>query len=298
MEEASQCLYYNQEIVDRYNIKPPKEFAQGWKWPEARAIFIEVQAKERERRKTDRFWALNIGSFNEPLGGGLYDGLPHILSNGEKGSPTYLAVSADGLTTNGYLNTPEAIEAFTFLQGLYQKDKLLPLSTSTDFFPNEEVAFWHGNMSQRYYIQTVNPNLKWGATFLPYHKTPTFFTDSLMAGVVADSPNPDLAAQAVGFLGNPENELLMARGARDIPMRKSNWPKVTEYHEWPLNIFLEAHEKAGRSTPLTPGGFEMRTIYEPMQADIYGNNAPVKEALNNAVEQIDAQLKRFASAIR
>ena len=294
MDEASQGLYYNQEIVDRYNIKPPTKFEEAWTWPQAREIFIEIQAKERERLKSDRFWALNIGSFNEPLGGGLYNGMPNILSNGEKGSPTYKGCSDDGLSTDGYLNTAEALQAFQFLQDMFQKDKLLPLSTTTDLFPNEQVAFWHGNMSQRYYMQQVNPKLKWGVTFLPYHKTPNFFTASFMAGVIAKAPNADLAAKAVQFLANPESGLEMAKGARDLPLRKSNWAKLADYHQPPLDVFLTAHEKASRSMPLTPGCYELRTVYEPMQADIC-SGAPIKDTVNAAIEKIDAQLKRYAS---
>jgi fructooligosaccharide transport system substrate-binding protein len=297
MEEASQALYYNREIIDRHGVKPPTNPSEMWTWPQAREIFIEVQAKERERRKTDRFWALNIGSFSEPLGGGIYNGMVHIVSNGERGSPTFNAVSDDGLTTDGYLNTPEALEAFTFMQGLFQKDKLLPFSTTTDLFPNEQVAFWHGNMSQRYYMQQINPNLKWGVTFLPYHKTPNFFTNSFVAGVIADAPNADLAAKAVQFLANPENGLKMALGARDIPLRHANWANIPEYHEPPLDLFVTAHEKWSRSLPLTPGLYEMRTVYQPMQADIC-NGAPVKDTVNAAVAKIDNQLKRYASLMR
>ncbi len=297
MEEASQGLYYNAEIIDRYNVKPPANFAEAWTWPQAREVFIEVQAKERERLGNDRFWALNIGSFGEPLGGGIYNGMPHILSNGEKGSPTWKGISDDGLSTAGYLDTPEALEAFTFMQGLFQKDKLLPFTTTTDLFPNEQVAFWHGNMSQRYYMQQINPKLKWGVTYLPYHKTPTFFTSSFMAGVVANTPEADAAAEAAKYLSNPENSLLMAKAARDLPLRKSNWAKLPDYHEPPLDVFLTAHEKSSRVMPLTPGCYELRTVYQPMQADIY-SGAPVKESVAKAVEQIDAQLKRYASLIQ
>jgi fructooligosaccharide transport system substrate-binding protein len=297
MDEASQGLYYNREIIERYNIKPPTELAQAWTWSEARQIFIEVQAKERERRRTDRFWALNIGSFNATLGGGIFNGLVHIVSNGVPGSPTFKAISDDGLTTDGYLNSPEALEAFTFLQNLFQKDGILPLSTTTDFFPNEQVAFWHGNMSQRYYIQQVNPNLHWGATFVPYHKTPVIFTDSFMAGVVAGSANADLAARAVQHLADPGNGEMMARAARDLPLRRSSWERIAEYNEAPLDLFLTAHEKSGQSMALTPGGIELRTIYQPMHADICAG-APVKDTVQAAVEKIDAQLKRYASLIQ
>ena len=296
MDEASQGLYYNREIVDRYNIRPPNDIEDIWTWPEAREVFIEVQAKERERRGTDRFWALNVGSFNASLGGGLYNGLPHIMSNGERGSPTFKAISDDGLTANGYLNTPESLEAFSFMQRLYQDDQLLPLSTTTDFFPNEQVAFWHGNMSQRYYINNVNPDLEWGVTFLPYHKTPVFFSSSFMVGVIADAPGADMAAQAVKHLVNADNGLKMALAARDLPLRRSNWSRAPGYDEPPLELFLRAHRAFSVPVPVTLGGVEYRTLYEEMQADIYAG-APVEDTVQSAVEKIDAQLQRYAGVV-
>lgn len=291
MDESSQAMWFNREILDRHGIEPPTSLDDAWTWPEAREVFLEVQAKERERRGDDRFWALLLGQVGS-LGGDLYTGGMLPRSNGDEGSPTFEAVSEDGLRASGYIDTPEAFEAYRFLQDLYQRDGVIPSSETTDFFPNEQAAFWLAALSRRRVFEEANPALEYGATPAPYFRTPIVHTGSFHVGVSAFSENGDAAAEAVAFLANPENGESFARSAGDYPARRSALGEFPEYERPPLDVFTETAERWGRPRPRTPGFSEYYAVYTPMLADIAGG-APVEGTVSAAVREIDAQLERY-----
>jgi len=75
-----------------------------------------------------------VGRNNGPIAQGTYHGMTFIRSAGAKGDKTYQGMSPDGLTVDGYINTPEALAAFQWLQDVHVKDKLVPLDSLPDAF--------------------------------------------------------------------------------------------------------------------------------------------------------------------
>jgi ABC-type glycerol-3-phosphate transport system substrate-binding protein len=263
----------------------------AWTWAEAREVFLELQAKEREARGNDQFWACYIGQGGR-LGAGTYTGEMLIRSNGEPGSPTFMAVSEDGLTTDGYINTPEAIEALQFLQDLYVKDELIPSSESPDFFYNEQVGFWLSTPVYLNVFKERNPDLEWGVAPCPYHKTPIVHTDSFHFGVSAFSDDGQAAAELVAYMASPEGSFSMAKAQGVIPQRFSVLEQFPEFEEEPMRIFIDTVREWAYPRPITPGYSEYDAVYEPMLADI-ATGAPVEDTVNAAAEEIDAQLEKY-----
>lgn len=293
--ESSQAVIYNKALIEKHNIQVPQTLEDAWTWPEAKAVFAELQAKERESRGDDQFWAFFLGQGGR-LGAGTYTGEMLIRSNGEAGSPTFMAVSEDGLTASGYVNTPEAIEAFQFLQDLYVTDGLIPSSETPDFFYNEQVAFW---LTTPVYVNVVkdqNPDIEIGVMPVPYHRTPIVHTDSFHIGVSAFSNSIDEAAALVAYLTSPEGSFSMASDQGVIPQRASVLERFPDFAEPPLKLFIDTIRQWAVPRPLTPGYSEYDAIYETLLADI-ATGAPVEDTVNAAAEAIDAQLAKYAELV-
>jgi ABC-type glycerol-3-phosphate transport system substrate-binding protein len=292
MDESSQALWYNKAILDRYNIVPPSTLETAWTWPQARDVFIEVQAKERERVGTDRFWALLIGQ-NGQLGGGEYTGQNLSRSAGAPGSPAYDALGKDGVTIAGFLDAPEAMDAYRFLQKLYNDDGLVPLSESADFFANEQCAFWLAAVSRRTVFQQGNPRLVAGVTPHPYFKTPIVHTGSFHVGVSAFSKRKDEAKQALAHLGSSQGIEIMAKAAGDFPSRLSLVPDFTDLTAPPLDIFAETVKQWGQPRPLTPGFAEYGTAVDKMLKEI-ASGASVDDTVAATIADLGQRLQRYA----
>jgi len=292
MDESSQALWYNKAILDRYDIAPPTTLDTAWTWQEAREVFIEVQAKERERLGSDRFWALLIGQ-NGQLGGGLYTGQNLSRSAGAAGSNAYKAISDDGLTTSGYLDAPEAMEAYAFLQKLYHDDGLVPLSEGTDFFPNEQCAFWLAAVSRRTMFGQANPGLVAGVTPHPYFKTPIVHTGSFHVAVSAYSKRKDEAKQALAHLGSLDGIEAMSLAAGDFPSRASAMPRFAELNAAPLDIFARTVEAWGAARPITAGAAEYNIAVDRMFKEIAGG-AEIAPTVAATVADLDRRLQRYA----
>ncbi|AGS25224.1 extracellular solute-binding protein [Rhizobium etli] len=292
MDESSQALWYNKAVLDRYNIVPPSTLETAWTWDQAREIFIEVQAKERERLKSDRFWALVIGQ-DGTLGGGVYTGQNLSRSAGEAGSPTYKAIGDDGITVAGYLDTPEAMDAYRFIQNLYNKDGLVPLSEGPDFFQNEQCAFWLAAVSRRRAFMQANPNLVAGVTPHPYFKTPVVHTGSFHVAVSAYSRRKDDAKRALAHLASADGIEAMAKAAGDFPSRQSLIPRFTELMQAPLDIFAKTVEQWGHPRPLTPGFAEYGVAVDRMLKEI-ASGADVSSTVSTTVADLQRRLRRYA----
>lgn len=302
LDESSQGLWYNRSILDRHGITPPTSLETAWTWDEAREVFREVQAKERERRGNDQFWAVLLGQQGQ-LGGGQYTGQMMARSNGEAGSPTFAAISEDGLKASGFIDTPEAMEAYSFIQSLYAGEGLAPMSGTTDFFINEQCAFWLAAVSRRTEFEPANPNLRVGdtvsVTAAPYFRTPIIHTGSLHYGVSAFTREPERALELLKTLAAPKNLIRTAVAVGDYPSRSDliDDPAFKDLHEDPLNIFTQSMRAWGHSRPKTPGFSEYQTIIDRMLADI-ARGGNVETLTRAATAELDQRLVRFKRYVR
>src|SRR6266702_3374443 len=103
--QSAEAVWYNVEIMDKAGIKPPSTLDKGWTFQQWREAWKTLTSPNGD------MWGVVSRSV---LGTGTYEALAFIRSAGDKGSPTYQSVSPDGKTVKGYLDTPEALDAFQF----------------------------------------------------------------------------------------------------------------------------------------------------------------------------------------
>jgi len=292
LTESSQGLYFNQEVLDRHGITPPASLEEAWTWLQVRDIALEVQAKERERLGSDQFWGISISAVGDIRTEAMYEFGSIVRSNGDDGSPARALISEDGYTTEGYVNAPEAVEVYEFLQALHQEDGAAPLSESSDFFINSQCALWVASMYHHTIIAADAPDLSWGVTPFPYFRNPIVHTGSYHVGVCALSDQADQAAELVRFLGQPDQLARTNRTVGQIPPRTSILDTMPEINVEPLKIFTDTALQWGAARPQTAGYSEYLSVFSTMIADIL-EGAPAREAADLAAIEIDRQLARY-----
>jgi fructooligosaccharide transport system substrate-binding protein len=289
LARSSQALLYDREVLARYDIKPPSELSEAWTWPEALEVFRQVTEGERKRRGTDQYWALQIANFGRPVGQYNVGGII-CRSNGEKGSPTFMGVSEDGLVASGYIDTPESVEGLQFIQDLYQRYDVVPAALSPDLFVSGRTAFF---WTFPFTALELDPN-DYGVMPVPYFKTPLISTQAFIWAVMADAPNPDAAIDWVGWLSQPEQIRKGAEYYGSMPSRRSVFDQMPELYEGNMRIFTESVLEWGSGAPRTAGFSDYANIYDTLLADVAAGADP-GETASGAAEDLDRLLARYPS---
>lgn len=289
--ESSQPVYFNRAVVEKYGFQPPATLEQAWTWEQALEVFIEIQAKEREARGNEQFWAILVG---EGIGTDTLTYTHHCLprSKGQPESPTFQAVSPDGRTASGYINTPEALEGMQFLQDLHQRLGLAPISTAIDFFPNEQVAFWIASPYSLQETRKAKPDLAIGTTPFPYFSTPIIHTGAWNWCAAKRAKSPDAAIDFVGLCGSVEGSRIVAEEFASIPARQSLLPEFPLFTEPPLDLAVDLVREWAEPRPITPGFSDYQALAAKMLNDIV-RGADAKRTADEAAVQIDRALERY-----
>jgi ABC-type glycerol-3-phosphate transport system substrate-binding protein len=295
--ESSQALYYDRAITEKYGITPPSELEDAWSWQEAIEVFRIIQDGERRDRNTEQYWAFYPGQ-GGMAGGDIPTLFYHLAciyrGNGERGSNTFRALSEDGLTTTGYINTPEAVEGLQFIQDMFQTAAIAPLSDTGDFFYNEQVAFWWATPFQYGSILEINPALgeRLGVTPLPYLTAPVVQTGAFTWCLVNDAPNTDAGTEFVRFMGSQDGNRIYAGLISSIPIRRSLVADFPVF-EGALKPFVDTVAEWAQPRPLTPGYSDYELISGQMLVNVMTGSNP-KTAADDAAAEIDRQLRRYA----
>src|SRR5699024_8384733 len=97
--ESSVALYYNKDMLDSIGVTAPDKLEDAWTWSEFKEI---VKALTKD----------GVVGTNIIMDKG--EGLPYVLEQFWISNGTDF-VSEDGSTANGYVNSPEGVEAAAFL---------------------------------------------------------------------------------------------------------------------------------------------------------------------------------------
>ena len=289
---TSACgLYYNVDLLAAAGIEAPTTLEDGWTAEEAREAWLALTQRTSPDAPPE-VWG--VMGRNGPLALSSYHGVGWLRSAGEPGSPTYQGISPDGLSVDGYLNTPEVIEALHFLQDLHQVDKVAPLEQIPDAFPTGQAATIEWSQSLINKLETNYPDLNWSIMPLPYFETGFSHAGSFVYTLSRDSQHPEEAAMLIQWLTTPEHIAYWSEVApgTNLPLRKSVYEIITDYQEMPLLMLYDTMLQWGKSRPTTPGFREYSAIVGTGLKDIM-LGAPVEEAVDQMVMDIDAALAAY-----
>jgi len=117
-------IYYNTKAFEKAGVEPPKA---GWTWDEFRTIAQKLTLDKNGKNATDPdFDVNNVTQWGFRVRKYSFEWLYRIWENGSD------VISPDGKTASGYLDSPESIEAITWLRDLVTEQKAAPPPTTLD----------------------------------------------------------------------------------------------------------------------------------------------------------------------
>ena len=282
--QSAVAMYYNIDMFAAAGIEVPQKLEDAWTWPEFKENVAKVQASNGEGT-----WG--VVGFAAPIQGSFWT-WTLVRSNSEPGSPLWDGISPDFTTVDGYINTPEAMEAYAFYQSLYT-DGIAPRENVLDAFGNGQAATFFAIPPTGGALKANFPDLNWGVMPVPYFKTPITHTGSFAPAVSAKSDQQDAAKLFVSFFSSPEGYLTYHAVSPMIPARKSLQAELPELQEGYLAFLFEESIQWGQARPGGPAYSIFDQIISYNLFKNIGLGEDIETAVANAVAETDAQLSQF-----
>jgi multiple sugar transport system substrate-binding protein len=184
-------------------------------------------------------------------------------SNGEVGSPTYQGVGPDGITFVGYFDTPEAIEAYQFMQDMIYEYGVMSAESVTD-------AFFSDLSATYVYTDTIigNRNLKFpdfnmGAIEPPYFVTPICQTGSWHYGITTTTDHFEEALAWVKYATSDAGAAHIWKYKNQLPANINLYNTIDEFSDPdnPRRLMANFFQEYGVSRITTPGYTEFNTLF-------------------------------------
>lgn len=203
---------------------------------------------------------------NWDLGEGQIYGLaPIVWSSGAE------LLSKDGKVANGYINSPEAVEALTYYQK-FATEGLMNLQPLPNEFEEGKAAMYLMGSWEFTKLNNDYPDFEYGVTYYPASaKTKKVVSPSgdWCWGVTSGSENQEGAAELVKFLTNKDSVKeycdMIDKPASRISVLESN----ESYNEYPRNILKDQVTKTAHTRPLTTSYPVFTKEFSSWQCKIY-----------------------------
>ncbi len=284
---AANAMYYNVDMFEAAGVEVPQTLEDVWTWQEFVDNVNIVRAHQAEQG--NEVWGMM--GFNSPLQGAFFT-WTIIRSASSPGEPLWETISPDLTTFAGYIDTPQAMEAYEFYQSLYT-DGFIPTDNIPDAFPNGLTATYFTIPPTGSVLNRVFPDLNWSVMPVPYIKTKLSHTGSFAPGIAARSDNPDEAKQFVAFFTSSEGYKTYHAVTQVMPGRKSLQQELPEFQEGYLKLLFDEMVAWGHSRPGGPAHTIFnRVIAIDMMVNI-GLGGDIEEEVANAILEADAQLMQF-----
>ena len=243
---SSLVVYYNVDLFDKADVKPP---TAGWTWDDFRAAGAALTKGDDVR---------GIGL--EPS---IIRAAPFVWSNGGE------IVDDETAPTRFTLDTPEAREALDFIVGL-ARDELIP--TEQELSAQDlETRFVTGKLGMLLSSRRDTPafrevrGLNWDVGPLPVAEEPVGILHSDGYCISAQSPDPDAAADFIAYATGNQGQTIAALGGRTVPsmVSISESGAFLDPSQAPANsqVFLDAIPDL-RRTPVLPTWTEIEDLAE------------------------------------
>ncbi|KQQ08235.1 ABC transporter substrate-binding protein [Rathayibacter sp. Leaf296] len=294
VQQDALSLYFNKDLTDAAGITVPTTLGEAWTWEEAREAMLACQ---QGTPGDPSIYGLAPTQLGDGTPGNVYADLLILRSAGDPTADesssaykTYAALSPDGTSVDGYLNSPEAIEAATFFQSLFNGDEAVSSKTGRpnafidgkacfDLFPSAQTA------------ALTDADFEWGNSPMPYITTPIIHTGAVTIGATAATTTPEIAGKVVAALSESSmaTEYTTANGR--LPALTDVAADNAQYQEAPYDMLFEELQQWGEPRPLTPAFGQYNTIVATALKNIaYGSDA--RTQLDQAVDQLDPILAR------
>lgn len=221
------ALYYNREMFEKIGVVPPTSIDKSWSWIE----FLDIA---RKLKAAGAPYGFAMGWQNA-----AFRWLPFLYQHGGQ------LLSTDLSQSN--ITSKQAIETIAWTQSWF-KEGLVPPSTSVKSSEQPQNLFANGTigmlMAGDWQIPFLSKNMtkySWGVTYMPRDVAMASDLGGNCLAVSRDSKRPDIAADFVKFLSNPENMRDFVSSAQFLPVRKSLMAEKLPYALRPdaMEVFVK-----------------------------------------------------------
>jgi fructooligosaccharide transport system substrate-binding protein len=292
--QSCSLMFYNKDMTDAAGLEPPQE-VQGWTMDEAWDAWQKTTVDNTGDGVPDT-WGLRWGQ-------GTYQGdYEHGImrrSAGEKGSPSYQGIGPDGITFQGYLDTPEAIASFEDYRDWHQGDRAVtPQEPIDNIWFSKGAAFY---VSPDNAVGTINRlypdgDFNYGVTGIPYYAdgAQVCHTGSWHFGVSPQTKNQEVSVALAKFFAGPEGSKIWYDTVRQLPARVELLNTLPEYNEYPQQLFNEGLQTIGIPRIQTPGYTEYQQYFGQMAQDIaQAENVDVASLVHETAVQMEQALAKY-----
>ncbi len=294
--QSCSLMFYNTDMTDAAGVSPPQQL-DGWTIQEAWDAWEKTQT-DADGDGTPEVWGLRWG---QGTWTGDYEQGIIRRSAGERGSPTFAGMGPDAITFVGYLDTPEAIEAYQAYRDMHFGDRAVtPIEAITDIWYIEQAAFIiHpdnaiGEVNRRFPDSMTD---KYAVTGIPYMEggAQLCHTGSWHYGVSPNSEHKDEAAALVKFLTGPEGARIWYDNVRQLPARFDLLNELPEYNEYPQELFAQGLQEIGEPRIQTPCYTEYQQLHAVLLQDLQSaENLDVAARVQKAASDIEQACAKYA----
>ncbi|MEH6992862.1 sugar ABC transporter substrate-binding protein [Neobacillus drentensis] len=281
--ESSIALFYNMNIFRKAGIPFPSGNPNNpLTWEEVLEIAKKVNNPAKGVIGIDPAQGFNVGE------GPAYFKMPILWQFGAD------VISPDGSTAQGYLNSPEALEALQFYQDLYSKHgvaavEMPPAPFETDKLGMTVLGSWAISELQQ------TPGFVLGEDFgvapMPKGENQVVPNGGWALGISSKTKHPEEAWEFVKFATGYEGSKLFVEISGDLPARYSVAKDFPELNEYPKNIFVQQDQNYSKNRPVTPAYPVISEAIKDLFEEVGLEGKNVEEAANKAVVKINNGLK-------
>ncbi len=277
---SSQGLYYNVDMLHEAGIQPATGPEDRWTWEQT----LEAARKLTKRAPdgSTSVWGIVIEQVDRP-----YQLLPLLQSNGAQ------AISEDGRTVAGILNSPAAVEATRFYGDLFTKHRVSPQRPEQDAFGAKRAALYLANTPWVNILRTRFPDVNFGVMPHPYFKKPVTPTGAWHVGVFRKTKSPKEAAGLAKTYASKELAETVFKVMNYMPVRNSTFERfASDFTVPPFSLFAYEVRNTAVRRPATPAYREYEDILRTAFRNVIeGGDAQAE--LDAAVVKIDRELQKY-----
>jgi ABC-type glycerol-3-phosphate transport system substrate-binding protein len=212
-------------------------------------------------------------------------------------------VGPDGLTAQGYFNSPGWLQAAQWYSDLFNKWKISPKNVNPDespsLFASGKVAIFVGGEWNVARFQEAGVDFM--VAPIPYFKggKPASGTGSWHVGISKNSQHKSEAAKFIRFLcADKQGATIWFEGQGQSPAVIALWDDISKdpkFHSFPKDAYLLGDYEAQHTAvprPLTPAYLQLEDIFASTYEDIRNGVNP-KDALDGAAQRLDVFFAQF-----
>lgn len=228
---------------------------------------------------------------------GPWDYYYHIpaRSNGVPGSPTYEGVGEDGISFVGYFDTPEAVEAYSFMQDLVYEYQVMSAERVTSQMLSGLAAT---SVSQDMTIGTQRsqfPDFNLGGIEPPYFVTPLCQTGSWHYGIAANTDNFEEALAFVKFAASDEGAQFIWNYKNQLPANINLYNTIDEFSDPdnPRSLMAEFFLEYGAPRIITPGYTEYNALFTEFWTSLIAGEEDVQGLATEYAELMEEATLKY-----